>query len=144
LQRLARLPHLFRDGTLITEGDDPGILAVTADLGLYSCILNAACSSGWTAEWAASLNRALAVCSSKPIRIVVYDSDLPYVDWPTGLRQLARAKSSPRILLASPRVDEDLWRTVLRLRGYDVLARSANSEQFRRELKFASLSLGHS
>jgi hypothetical protein len=47
------------------------------------------------------------------------------------------------VLLASPRVDEDLWRTVLRLRGYDVMARTANSEQFRRELKFASLSLRH-
>jgi DNA-binding response OmpR family regulator len=144
LRRLAWLPHLFRDGTLTADGEDPGILAVTADLGLYSCILNAACSSGWTAEWAASVSRALAVCASKPIRIVVYDSNLPYIDWRSGLRQLAGAESSPRILLASPRVDEDLWRTVLRLRGYDVLARSANSEQFRRELRFASLSLGHS
>jgi len=125
------------------EGDDPGILAVTADLGLYSCILSAACGSGWTADWAASVSRALAVCSSKPIRIVVYDSNLPYSDWQNGLRRLARIPSAPRVLLASPHVDEDLWRTVLRLRGYDVLARSADSEQFRRELRFASLSLEH-
>jgi hypothetical protein len=142
LQRLAWLPHLFRDGTPTEDGEDPGVLAVTADLGLYSCILNAACTSGWTAEWAASVSRALAVCSSKTIRIVVYDSNLPYSDWRNGLRQLARTPSSPRVLLASPHVDEDLWRTVRRLRGYDVMARSANSEQFRRELKFASLSLG--
>jgi DNA-binding response OmpR family regulator len=124
-------------------GGDPGILAVTADLGLYSCILNAACASGWTAEWAASVDRALAVCSSKAIRIVVYDSNLPYSDWHSGLRRLARTSPAPRVLLASPLVDEDIWRTVLRLRGYDVLARSANSEQFRRELRFASLSLEH-
>jgi len=123
--------------------DDPGILAVTADLGFYSCILNAAYGSGWKAEWAGSVSRALRVCSSKTIRIVVYDSKLPYSDWRVGLRQLAGADSRPRILLASPHVDEDLWRTVLRLRGYDVLARSANSEQFRRELRFASLSLEH-
>jgi DNA-binding response OmpR family regulator len=123
-------------------GDDPGILAVTADLGLYSCILNAACGAGWTADWAASVSRALAVCQSKPIRIVVYDSNLPYSDWRNGLRRLARTSSAPRVLLASPRVDEDLWRTVVRLRGYDVLLRSAGSEQVRRELKFASLSLG--
>jgi len=124
------------------EGEDPGILAVTADLGLYSCILSAACGSGWTAEWAASVSRALAVCSSKTIRIVVYDSNLPYSDWHSGLQRLARTASAPRVLLASPQVDENLWRTVRRLRGYDVLARSANSEQFRRELIFASLSLG--
>jgi DNA-binding response OmpR family regulator len=143
LQRLGSLRHLFRNGTLTMESGDPGILAVTADLGLYSCILNAACASGWTADWAASVSRALAVCSSKPIRIVVYDSNLPYSDWRVGLRQLASAGSRPRILLASPRVDEDLWRTVVRLRGYDVLLRSAGSEQVRRELRFASLSLGH-
>jgi DNA-binding response OmpR family regulator len=125
------------------EGEDPGILAVTADLSFYSCILNAACASGWTADWAASVSRALAVCSSKPIRIVVYDSNLPYTDWRNGLRRLARTSTAPRVFLASPKVDEDLWRTVLRLRGYDVLARSANSEQVRRELRFASLSLGH-
>jgi hypothetical protein len=139
-----RLPHLFRDRTPIAEGGDPGILAVTADVGLYSCILNASCASGWRAEWAASVGRAVSICSSKSIRIVVYDSKLPYVDWQVGLREIAGAPSNPRILVASPRVDEDLWRTVLRLRGYDVLARSANSEQLRRELRFASLSLGHS
>jgi len=126
------------------EGEDPGILAVTADVGLYSCILGAACTSGWTADWAASVSRAVSVCSSKTIRIVVYDSNLPYSDWRNGLRCLARTSPAPRILLASPHVDEDLWRTVRRLRGYDVLARSANPEQLRRELRFASLSLGHS
>ncbi|HVW10788.1 MAG TPA: hypothetical protein VHC90_19515 [Bryobacteraceae bacterium] len=140
---MALLPHLFRDGTPIEDGGDPGILAVTADLGLYSCVLNAACASGWTAEWAASVSRGLTVCSSKTIRIVIYDSNLPFSDWHDGVRRLAGMPSRPRILLASPRVDEDLWRTVLRLRGYDVLARSANSEQLKRELRFASLSLEH-
>jgi DNA-binding response OmpR family regulator len=141
LHQFALIPHLFRDGTLSGDGGDPGILAVTADLGLYSCILNAACASGWTAEWAGSLSRGLAVSKAKPIRIVIYDSNLPFTDWREGLRQMTKAASCARILLASPHIDEDLWHTVLRLRGYDVLARSSNSEQLRRELRFASLSL---
>jgi hypothetical protein len=142
LHRIASLPQLLRDGTPTREGGDPGILAVTADLGLYSCILNAACASGWTADWAASVSRAVGVCSSKRIRIVVYDSNLPYSDWQNGLARLAHMSSAPRVLLASPLVDENLWRAVRRLRGYDVLARSSDSEQLRRELRFASLSLG--
>jgi DNA-binding response OmpR family regulator len=138
--RLAERPHLFRDESL-NGGEDPGIVAVTADLRFYSCILNAACASGWTAEWAPSVSRGLEVCRTRTIRIVIYDKDLPFLDWRDGVRRMSKTASPSRILLASTRIDEELWRTVLRLRGYDVLARSSNSEQLSRELRFASLSL---
>jgi hypothetical protein len=58
--------------------------------------------------------------------------------------RLSAAASHARILLAAPRIDEDLWRAVLRRRGYDVLAKSAGSEQLKRELRFAWLSLQES
>jgi hypothetical protein len=38
-------------------------------------------------------------------------------------------------------VDESLWREVLRRHGYDVVYRSAGSEELRRALRFAWLSL---
>ncbi len=120
---------------------DPGILAITADLGFYSCILNAACSWGWTAEWASSMNRGLNLCATKMIRIVIFDRDLPDVDWRYAFDRLSATGSAARIVLAAPDVDEELWQTVLHKRGYDVIARSANSEQLRRELRFAWLSL---
>jgi hypothetical protein len=120
---------------------DPGILAITADLGFYACVLNAACSWGWTAEWACSMGRGLEVCRSGSPRIVIYDRNLPGVDWRKALDNLSAAASQPRILLAAQRIDEDLWRTVLRRRGYDVLSTSATSDQLKRELRFAWLSL---
>ena len=118
-----------------------GILTITADLRFYSSILSAAYSYGWSAEWANSMNRGLEICGSRVIRIVIYDRSLPHVDWQYALDHLSSAASQARILLAAPEVDEDLWRTVLRRRGYDVLARSANPEQLKRELRFAWLSL---
>jgi hypothetical protein len=46
-----------------------------------------------------------------------------------------------RILLAAPSIDEDLWREVLVRHGYDVVKRSAGSEELKRIFRFAWLSL---
>jgi len=141
IQRMAarlRVPGAFRP---VGPDGQPGILAITADLGFYSCVSNAVCDWGWSAEWASSIHRGLDVCRSRPMRIVVYDRNLPDVDWRYALDRLSAVRSQPRILLAAPRIDEDLWRMVLHRRGYDVLSRSASAEQLRRELRFAWLSL---
>lgn len=119
----------------------PGILAVTADVSFYSSVQNAASSWGWNVEWASSLSRGLGVCRAHQIRIVIYDRNLPDVDWMYALERLNGTATESRILLAAPEISEDLWRTVLRRHGYDVLTRSANSEQMKRELRFAWLSL---
>lgn len=122
----------------------PRILAITADIGFYSRVLGAAYQWRWSADWASTMNWGLKVCGSKPIDIVVYDRDLPDVDWREGLRSLSRLAAPPRVLLAANAIDEDLWRTVLRLRGYDVLSKPANSAQLSRELRFAWLSFAPS
>ncbi len=75
------------------------------------------------------------------MHIVLYDRNLPYVDWRCALDLLSAREPCPRILVASPQVDEDLWRMVLHKRGYDVVKRSASSEQLKRELRFAWLSI---
>lgn len=138
---LHRIPRLFSDETRIAGGADPGILAITADVSFYSCVLNAACSAGWTADWAPSIGRGLNICGTKEVRIVVFDRNMPYINWRTAVRQFGRTEPHPRILVASADVDEDLWSVVIRLGGYDVLPRSASSAQLGRELRFASLSL---
>jgi DNA-binding NarL/FixJ family response regulator len=87
------------------------------------------------------MNRGLEICGSRPIQIVIYDRNLPGIDWRDALNRLNAAAAHVRILLAAPWIDEDLWRMVLRRRGYDVLVRSASPEQLKRELRFAWLSL---
>lgn len=141
VKRMIAGPHFLRNEGPAETACRPGILAVTADLGFYSSVLSAACSYGWSAEWASSMNRGIEICRSGAIRIVIYDRNLPCIDWRYGIDRLSAAASQARILLAAPRIDEDLWRAVLRRRGYDVLARSSGSEQLKRELRFAWLSL---
>ncbi len=119
----------------------PGIVAVSADLSFYSRILAGACSWGWSAEWANSMNRAVEICRSKDVQIVIYDRNLPRIDWRVALDRLQAVAPDARILMASTEIDEDFWRGVLRRRGYDVMARTANWEQVKRELRFAWLSL---
>ena len=128
--------------TEITENNGhPRVLAVTADIGFYAGVLNAASSARWRTEWARTLNRAIEVCRSKSPQIVIYDSTLPGVEWGWAFDQLSALSSHPRILLAAPSIDEELWRNVLRRHGYDVVERAASSEQLGRELRFAWLSL---
>jgi DNA-binding response OmpR family regulator len=143
IRRIAAISHSFRP---ISAGPalEPYILAVTADVNFYSGVLSATRSCGWNAEWARSLKRAVEICHSRLTPIVIYDRNLPDVDWRRALDQLSGTAYDVRILLATPDVDEDLWRMVLHRHGYDVLARSASAEQLERELRFAWLSLDES
>jgi DNA-binding response OmpR family regulator len=117
------------------------VLAVTADLGFYAGVLNAASSAQWRTEWARTLNRAIEICRSKSPPIVIYDSNLPGVEWGWALDRLSAAPHNPRILLAAPSIDEELWKNVLRRHGYDVVERAASSEHLGRMFRFARLSL---
>jgi len=119
----------------------PRVLAVTADLCFYSGVLSAASSARWRTDWARTLNRAVEICRLKSPPIVIFDSNLPGVDWRCAFDRLSAVPSRPRILLAAPSIDEELWENVLRRRGYDVVDRAANSEQLERTFRFAWLSL---
>jgi hypothetical protein len=127
--------------TEITENNGhPRVLAVTADIGFYAGVLNAASSARWRTEWARTLNRAIEISRSKSPQIVIYDSTLPGVEWGSAFDQLISVPGHARILLAAPSIDEELWRKVLRRHGYDVVERAANSEQLGRVFRFAWMS----
>jgi hypothetical protein len=122
----------------------PRILAITTDAGFYSSVLGAICDLGWSADWATTISRGLEICAKDPVHIVIYDRHLPRTDWRGAFDLLAAHAARARILPATPSIDQDLWQMVLRRRGYDVLVRSAGSEQLRRETRFASLSIQES
>jgi DNA-binding NtrC family response regulator len=127
--------------TVSVIGSAPQIVMVTADLGFYSWVLGAVNASGWRVEWARSMKRAMEMCRSGFAPIVIYDHNLPGVDWRRAVEQLSGAAPHGRVLVAARKIDEDLWRMVLRRRGYDVLARTADRDELKRELHFAWLSL---
>lgn len=141
IQRLLTRPP--ESGITLIPGNNryPRVLVVTADLCFYSGVLNAAASTRWQAEWARSLSRAIEICGSKPVPIVIFDGNLPDVEWGCAFDRLTAIPNRPRVVLAAPCVDEELWRNVLQRNGYDVVERSAGSEELRRLFRFAWLSL---
>lgn len=145
LQRLMALPRYFAHYHAGTDTAKPEcsaqVLAITTDLGFYSSVLTAANALGWRTEWARSIKRGFERCASGTMPIIIYDRDLPNVDWRRAVGHLSSATDHGRILLAARDIDEDLWQTVLRRHGYDVVAKSAGSEHLQRELRFAWLSL---
>lgn len=141
LQRLLSEPPDSHTMGIAEAKPCAAILAVTADIRLYSTVLDATTSDGWRIRWARSLDRAVEICAAEPIPIVIYDGHLPQIKWTHAFDSLSRTPNRPRLLLAADAVDEPLWREVLRCHGYDAVRRSAGAEELRRTFRFAFLSL---
>jgi DNA-binding NtrC family response regulator len=120
------------------------VVAVSSDTAFFAAVLGAVEHAEWQIEWARSFRRAMEICTRKTIPVVIYDSHLPGIEWEWAFTCLAAVPDAPRLLLAANSVDEDLWRDVLRRRGYDVVERSAGSAALRRALQFVRLSLAPS
>lgn len=117
------------------------VLVVTADLGFFSGVLLAACSCQWRAHWARGLNRAIEISRCEHTPVVVFDANLPRVDWETAFDRLIAISPDQRILLAAASQSEELWQEVLKRRGYDIVRRSAGSAELGRAMRFAWLSI---
>jgi hypothetical protein len=117
----------------------PQVLAITADMRLYSNVLTAVDPLGWSTEWARTARRAVDIQKSNPAPIVIFDSDLPDVDWVRVFDRLSAVATRPRLLLAAGLVDEDLWRMVILYHGYDAVERSACAADLRMTFHFAGL-----
>jgi hypothetical protein len=119
----------------------PGVLAVTTDIRFYSNVLNATHTLNWRTTWARWLERAIEIYRPESTPIVIYDINVPGIEWGQAFERLHTLSNRPRIFLAATRIDEELWSEVLRRHGYDIVARSAGSEELSRVFRFAWLSL---
>ncbi len=140
------IPAVFR--TALTERRPnvprqtgaPGVLVVTADDKFYYLLLSLAIDLGWSIRRARNLVLAAEQMTSHPMPVVVYDERLPYSHWRDGVRALGSLEARSVILLATRRLDEEIWRIVLECKGYDALERTARKEEWTRMLRFAWLS----
>jgi hypothetical protein len=141
IKRLLSPPNYVANTKITEISQRPGVLAVTADVRFYAGVLNATSKAKWRTEWARTLGRAIEICRLEPTPIVIYDSNLPDIEWGSAFDLMNAVPNHRRILLAAPSIDEDLWRKVLLHRGYDIVKRSAGSEELKRVFRFAWLSL---
>jgi hypothetical protein len=117
----------------------PAVLAITSDDRLYYLLLSASIDLRWKISRARTIERALELCRSQPTPLAIYDECLPGVDWREALPGVTGFPDHPVVVLAASEVNEEIWRSVLRYRGYDLVRRAAGSEEWKRELRFAWL-----
>lgn len=141
IQRLLAPPTEIGIMAVAGPGPQPGVLAITADVRLYANVLNAASSLKWRISWARTMERAIEMSRPWAAPIVIYDANLPGIEWGEAFLQLREIANRSRVLLATTWIDEDLWQEVLRRNGYDIVERSAGSEELIRVFRFAWLSL---
>ena len=122
--------------------DVPAVLAITSDDRLYYLLLSASIDLGWKIAWARTIGRAFERCCSQPAPLIVYDECLPGFDWREVLPRIAGFPDQTAVVLAASRVSEEVWRCVLQRRGYDAVQRTSGSEEWKRQLGFAWLSIG--
>ncbi len=119
------------------ETDPPEVLAITSEDRMYYLLLSASIDLGWKIAWARTVGRAFELYRVRPRPLVIFDERLPGADWREALPGIGSLPHHPLILLAASKVNEEIWRTVLRCRGYDAVKRSAGSQEWARELRFA-------
>jgi len=100
--------------------EDRVVLAVTTFSSVQMELRIFSIQEGWRILFAKSLEAALMLSKIHKVTIVIYDLDLPDVEWRRGLRSFANGYPVFFILL-SPVVDLRLWKAVLDNGGYDVV-----------------------
>ena len=66
---------------------------------------------------------------------MLFDRDLPDVDWRQGIGKLANEHS--RVILASFVADDYLWEEVIHCGGYDVIAKPYREDEVIHMIQFA-------
>jgi hypothetical protein len=122
---------------------EAGVLVITADDRFYYSLFSVCLDMDWNIRRARSAGRAHEELRSRPVPVVVYDERLPWGDWREDLRSVSSLAERPAVVLAAARVEEDVWKAVLRCEGYDLIRRSAPCGEWRRMLQFAWLSRHH-
>ena len=107
--------------------DERVVLAVTTFSSVQMDLRVFSIQEGWRILFAKSLEAALKLSKLHKVTIVIYDLDLPDVEWRKGLRSFVNGYPVFFILL-SPVVNQRLWKAVLDNGGYDVVRRPVERE----------------
>ena len=135
--------HLFRDrpaapvNTLDVVPRRVQVLLISADRNFRARFERAVRDSRWELRTLDSVVEAASLMAPGTKSLVVYDWETLDGDWSPGLQALKSMPGQTCVFLVSRSLDNNLWQEVIRLGGYDVLARSADSEEIKRNIAFA-------
>ena len=110
-------PNRIRVLAITNDDRDKRALAAFSVRNRWDLILTSACEE------------ALEIVKKGGAAVILYDRDLPGLDWRDALRLLADATPACPVILTSPVNDGYLWGEVIRRGGYDVLAKPLEEDQ---------------
>jgi hypothetical protein len=93
--------------------------------------------SNWNLQFVGGLGQARVMIDDLVPGVVISDCRLPDGCWQDVLYDLQRRKLEPPLIVTSRLADEGLWREVLNLGGYDVLARPFQAQDVFRSVSLA-------
>ncbi|SRR5258708_5630870 len=100
--------------------DERTVIAVTTSSAVQLDLRIFSIQERWHILFARTLDAALQLRQRNKVTVVLYDRELPDVDWRKGLPALVNSVNPVFFILLSPVVDRRVWRTVLDYGGYDV------------------------
>ncbi|MGA3186792.1 MAG: hypothetical protein ABSF22_06745 [Bryobacteraceae bacterium] len=106
------------------------ILAVTHNFSCRTSLRVLSLEQGWRILFADSLEDALRLQHLNSVSILVYDRDLPGVEWRHGLRTLLTSKEPVFPIVISDVLDSRLRFEVLACGGYDLAQNPLDPKDF--------------
>ncbi len=99
----------------------PSVLAVVEEGPARDAVAEAARREGWVLEIADSLKSVLDLPRAKRHAVVVYQRELPGMDWREAVSSCAGMAGRPCVILLSRLTDHNLWVELARNGGSDLL-----------------------
>src|SRR5258708_10619901 len=118
-------PNRIRVLAITTDDRDKRALSACSVRGHWDLVMTGACEE------------ALEIVKKGGAAVILYDRDLPGLDWRDALRLLADATPACPVILTSPVNDGYLWGEVIRRGGYDVLAKPLQEDRTVRFVRLA-------
>jgi len=120
------------------------LLIITTDDGFFKRMEAVASDSGWHVQRANSLQEAENLLQLRSGPLVILDWERLAQDWRPDLARLTALNEDLCVFLVSRVLDDNLWQELIRHGGYDVLLRTAEPEEMRRDIAFAWFWMGRS
>jgi DNA-binding response OmpR family regulator len=114
-------------------------LAITASLCEQNTIRVIAVTHGWKLLLADSVRSALSILAVEPVPLILYDRDLPGIEWQDMFRILLTAREPQCVILVSPVTDDYLWQAVIERGGYDIVTKPFQEDKVVNVVRSASL-----
>ena len=113
------------------------LLAVSPYRDDHDCLKNMLHRDKWTVRTARSCDEAAQAVKDSTPAVVACETDLPDGNWKDLFHLITALQNPPPVVVLSRHADESLWAEVLKLGGYDVLAKPFDETEVSRVFEMA-------